>query len=234
MKAIFKKEFMSYFKTPLGWVFLSAFLLVSGLIFNSANLLGGDSSLQGVFSNIITICTFLIPVLTMRLLSEERNQKTDQVLFTAPVSVSRVVIGKYFAAVAVFGLALASTLLYLFVLAAHGAPPYAETFGSYLGFFLLGMSLIAIGTFISSLTESQVVSAISTFFAVLAFFMLDLVKQVGQSQALAKFIDWISITARFSDFLIGVLNIAPIVYYLSFSTLFIVFTIAVLEKRRIS
>ena len=163
MKAIFKRELQAYFKTPVGYIFIGMFLLVAAFFFIMYTLLSAIPTVDSIFYNLLSIFMFLIPILTMRLLSEEKNKKTDQVLLTSPISTTEIVLGKFFAACVVYFIALAFTLLFLVVIAFHGEIVYLQTLCSYLGFILLGACLISIGLFISSLTENQIVAAVVTF-----------------------------------------------------------------------
>ena len=160
MKAIFKKEFKSYFLSPIGYIFVGVFIILSAVFFLNGSLLYGAADIDILFSNINVICVFLVSILTMRLLSEERNKKTDQLLLCAPVSVTEIVVGKYLAAMAVFGVTMVITFVYPAVLCIFGEPSMSEIIGSYIGFILLWGAFISIGVLVSALTESQVRSGI--------------------------------------------------------------------------
>ena len=154
MKAIFKKELQTYFKTPIAYIFIGVFLIFSAFVFYMVTLAGGNPSMNQVLNNLMFSFMVIIPILTMRLFSEEKNKKTDQLLMTSPVSVMEIVLGKFLAACVVFVITLLLTLIYLAVIAKHAEPSYPQIFCHYLGFFLLGVSYISIGLFISSLTEN--------------------------------------------------------------------------------
>ena len=232
MKAIFKKELRSYFFSPIGYIFIAIFLAFSGWFFATQNLLMGYGDLSVVFSNLTIVFVFLIPILTMRSLSEEKNSRTDQLLFTLPVSITRIVLGKVFAALTVFLAALAVTLVYPLILSLFTQPAWGEIFGNYIGFFLMGMAFITIGIFISSLTESQIVSAICTFAILLLLMIIDWVTPLLQNSVLESIVNFISITKRYSDFASGLINLESVVYYLSIVVVFVFFTVRQLEKRR--
>lgn len=234
MSAIYKRELKAYFRTPIGYIFIGMFLLVSGYMFTGNNLIMGAPGIDGVLGNLLIVFLFLVPILTMRLLSEERNLKTDQILLTSPVSVGDIVLGKYFAALTVYLITLGITLIYLIVLAIHGEPAYAQILCNYVGFALLGAAFISIGIFISSLTENQATSAVSTFAVLLLLFIIDWVGSAVTNAFFVKVIDFISITKRFGDFQMGVLSVAPIVYYISFVAMFLILTATVLERRRVN
>ena len=232
MKAIFSREIRAYFTTPVGYIFIGMFLVASGFMFAYVNLLNRSPRLDGVLSNLIPIFMFLIPILTMRLLSEERNMKTDQILITSPVSVWEIVLGKYFAAVCVYLITLALTLIYLVVIGIHGKPAYAEILCSYVGFSLLGMCFISVGVFISSLTENQAVAAVTTFIILLVLYIMDWLTTLTNMPWLVKFVEWFSITQRYADFELGILNLSPVIYYLSFVFVFLFLTVSSVERRR--
>lgn len=232
MKAIFKRELQAYFKTPVGYIFVGMFLLVAAFFFIMYTLLSGIPTVDSIFYNLLSIFMFLIPILTMRLISEERNKKTDQILLTSPVSTTSIVLGKFFAACVVYFIALAFTLLFLVVIAFHGEIVYLQTLCTYLGFILLGMSLIAIGLFISSLTENQIVAAVITFVVFMLIYLFTSLKDMISSPALSWLFSALSVMVRFDEFNLGILSISGIVYYLSITAVFITLTCHTLESRR--
>ncbi|MBZ9685960.1 ABC transporter permease [Clostridium estertheticum] len=198
MLAVFLKEFRSYFTSAIGYIFIGIFLLITGIFFALSNLLPGNPSYNRVLSSIITVFLFIIPVLTMKIMSEETKTKTDQLLFTSPLKITDIILGKYFAAVAVFLISLIITILYPLILSMFGTVSAPEVFAGYIGLFLLGASLIAIGVFISSLTENQVVSAVITFGTLLFIWMIDSIQQGLPSSRTASIIFVIIIAAIFA------------------------------------
>lgn len=185
MLAIFNKELKAYFYSASGYVFMGVFLLICGIFFASYNLLPGSPDYSSVLSSIIFIFLILVPIITMKLLAEERHQKTDQLLLTSPVSVSEIVIGKYLAALALFLLTLAVTIFYPLILTQFGTIPAGQITATYVGFALMGSSLIAIGLFASSLTENQVIAAVISFGMLLIVWLLDFIQQNLPSGATA-------------------------------------------------
>lgn len=285
MLAIVKREFKAYFSSPTGFVFVGFFLLLTGFFFVLTNVLPANPDYNAVLGSITFIFLIVVPVLTMRLMSEETKQKTDQLLLTSPLSLTKMVLGKYFAAVGVFLLTLLITALYPVLLSFFGPIGTWEILGGYIGFFLLGSSFIAVGLFVSSLTDNQVVAAIVTFVSLLFMWLIDWIQQgipvdrisgivfagllalgagvfvymttrtifvslavliVGSGIVtgmyflnpiffdglIVRVLDWFSLLARYSDFAMGVLSISPILYYVTFCTIFIFLTIRVIEKRR--
>ncbi len=232
MLAIFKRELKSYFYSPIGYIFVGFFLLLSGYFFATGNLMSLIADMKMVFGNLSIVFLFLVPILTMRLISEEKKSKTDQLLLTSPVSLTGVVIGKYLAAVAVFLISLLITGVYPIILYIFSSPSLGEILAGYLGFFLMGSAFIAIGLFISSMTENQVISAVASFGVLLLLWLIDMIVPFIQNPFIARAIEWLSILRRFQDFTLGILSLSPIVYYVSFSVAFVFLTVRVLEKRR--
>jgi len=177
MLAVIKKELQAYFSSLTGYIFLGLFLFLSGIFFTLTNLRAASPDYNGVFSNITFIFLLVVPILTMRLMAEEARNKTDQLLLTSPLTLTSIVVGKYLAAISVFLITLAITFLYPIILSTMGEISVAEIIGGYIGFFLLGSSMIVIGLFISSLTENQVISAVVTFSALLFLWILDWIIQ---------------------------------------------------------
>ena len=173
MIAIFKRELRNYFQSPTGYIFMGFFLLLAGIFFALTNLIGGNPNYIGVLSNLTFTFLIAVPVLTMRLISEERRHKTDILLITNPVSITGIVVGKYLAAVALFLITLGVTWLYPVIMSFFGDVAGWEIVGGYIGFLLLGCSFIAVGIFVSAMTENQVISAVVTFAALLLLWLVD-------------------------------------------------------------
>ncbi|MCL2357125.1 MAG: ABC transporter permease [Defluviitaleaceae bacterium] len=173
MIAIYKKEMRAYFTQMPGYVFLAIFLLLAGVFFTILNVRGASGNFHFVLGEITIFFFILIPTLTMRLFSEEARQKTDQLLFTSPLTVSAIVLGKFFAALSLFLLGTAATVILPVLLGRHGELPVSQIAGTYAGFFLLGAACIAIGVLISVLTENQIVAAVGTMAAVFVMFIME-------------------------------------------------------------
>jgi len=187
MLAVLRRELKAYFSSPIGFVFVGFFMLLAGVFFALTNLLPGNPSFTGVLSNLTFIFLILVPILTMRLLSEETRQKTDQLLITSPLSIPGIVLGKYLAAVGVFLLTLLLTLLFPAMMSFFALIGLAwwEILGGYIGFFLMGCAFISVGLFFSSVTDNQLVAAVVTFAAVLLIWILDFVAQSVPSDSLS-------------------------------------------------
>ena len=231
MFAIMRRELAAYFRSPVGYIFLAVFYFFSGYFFFANNLFGMNANLGGVFSGLYTLLLFLIPILTMRLLSEERKNKTDQALLTAPVSLTGVVLGKYFAAVFVFAIGLAVTLAYALVIASMTNPNWGLVFGNLVATLFLGMALIAIGVFISSLTENQVIAAVGGFGAGLFFLLIGAMRAVFTG-ILGSVIEAISFYERYYSFSLGIFSFADLIFFFSVPAVFLFLTVRVFEKRR--
>lgn len=232
MKAIFNREFNSYFTSMLGYVFLTIFLLLTGVMFYVINIRFMTARMTNFFSIVNNWALFLLPLLTMRLFSEDRKQKTDQLLLTAPISTKEIVFGKYLAALGIFMVGVLITLIYPVILAVTGNLPIAETISCYVGFILLCSAILSIGAFMSSITESQIVAAVATYGVLIFTLLLGSVASNVSNEVIVKILLWLSPVQRFSDFTLGILNFEPIIYYLSITGLFLFFTIMVFERRR--
>ena len=232
MKAIFNREFNSYFTSMLGYVFLTIFLLLTGVMFYVVNIRFMTARMTNFFSIVNNWALFLLPLLTMRLFSEDRKQKTDQLLLTAPISTKEIVFGKYLAAFGIFMVGVLITLIYPVILAFTGNLPIAETISCYVGFILLCSAILAICAFMSSITESQIVAAIATYGVLIFTLLLGSVASNVSNEIIVKILLWLSPVQRFSDFTLGILNFEPIIYYLSITGLFLFFTVMVFERRR--
>ncbi|GHU66366.1 hypothetical protein FACS189447_07060 [Spirochaetia bacterium] len=181
MISIFKREIKAYFVTPIGYLYMGLFLLITGLFFTFGNILSQSSQFSGFLGNMLFIYLFAIPLLTMRLFSEEKRQKTDQLLLTSPVSIPEIVCGKFLAALALYAMTMVVTLLYAVVIAIFGDLQTAAVIGSYIGFLFLGAGYISIGVLISASTENQLTAALVTFFALLVILLIDSVAQMVPS-----------------------------------------------------
>lgn len=232
MKAIIKRELRAYFFTPLGYVIIGAMYFFTGYYFFTYNLYGNTTDTSTLFSMLFSVVLFLAPVLTMRLLSEERRARTEQTLLTAPVSRLGVVAGKYIAALAVYLLAISGTLLMALVLQFYARPDWPVVFGNFIGLFLLGAALIAICLFISALTESQVIAAVGGFGVSLFLILVDALYYVVQNRALRFLFYQLSFNDRYESFTVGILDLSSVCFFVSIAALFLALTVVALERRR--
>ncbi|EET60905.1 hypothetical protein BRYFOR_06971 [Marvinbryantia formatexigens DSM 14469] len=173
MIAILKKEIKGYMTTMTGYVFIAFMLVVSGIYFTAYHLNGAYPKFAYTLNAVLVVFLIAVPILTMRILAEERKQKTDQLLLTSPVSVTEIVVGKYLALVFIFLIVVLVLALYPLILTQFGSIPYGETYAALFGFWLMGCSFLAIGLYISSVTESQVIAAVLTFLALFVCYLMD-------------------------------------------------------------
>ncbi|MEN6480338.1 MAG: ABC transporter permease subunit [Anaerolineales bacterium] len=232
MRAILKREFRAYFQSPLGYVFVAALYFFSGYYLFTYNLYGGTTNMTRLFGLLFPVVLFLVPVLTMRLLSEDRRLKTDQLLLTSPVTPLDIVLAKYLAALAVFVIGILAPLLHAAVLSFYGPLDWPAVVGNWLGLFLLGAALIAIGMFLSSLTESQVVAAVAGFVVSLFLMLVDALALVVDSAFWQEFFRQLSFNKRYEPFTLGILELPGVVFFLSIGALFVLLTVARLDRER--
>lgn len=172
MAAVYKKEVYSFFRSMMGYLYTAFMLLIAGVFFTAFNLQGGVAEFGYVLGNTTVVLLIVIPIITMRALGEEQRQRTDQLLFTSPVKVSRIVAGKFLAVLTVFAVPLVILAACPLVLSLYGTVPLRESYSCFLAFFLMGAACISIGIFISSLTESQVIAAVGTFAIMLCSYLM--------------------------------------------------------------
>ncbi len=173
MPAIIKKELKTYFNTITGYGFLGFFVLITGYFFVSQNITAANANYNETLAGSMIMFLILVPVLTMRLFAEEARQKTDQLLYAAPINVTDIVAGKFIAASFLFLLGIVITLIFPFMLSRSGELAWGMTFVGILGYFMMGMCLISVGIFISVLTDNQIVAAAATFAAIFLLLMMD-------------------------------------------------------------
>ena len=233
MNAIIKKELNIYFKTPIAWIFIAVMICVGSIFFTLFNLFDANSSVSVIFSLLPWVFVIMIPLLTMRLIAEERSLKTDQLLLTAPISVSSIVWGKLVAALAVFGISILLMLIFPVILMFYAKIEWGTVVSNYLGFFLMGAALISVGIFVSSLTENQFTAGIITIAVLLAMFIFSSADFVVGIGAVDYVLSLLKILNHFDAFFIGVINIVDVLYYASIAVIFALLTIYRMEKRRI-
>lgn len=234
MLAIFKREFKSLFWNITGWLFIGITLALFGLYFFVYNLSYGYPYISYSLSAIAFLFMVTVPILTMRVLAEEKHAKTDQLLLTAPISVGKVVLGKFLALALVYTICIGVICVSPLVLMIFGDVPLAETYVGILGFWLYGLATIAIGTFVSSLTESQVISAVVSFGLIFVGYMMSSICSVISSSGnlLTKILGCYDLYTPLDDFFNGTLSVTGIVYYLSVIALALFLTEQMIQKRR--
>lgn len=173
MTAIYKRELKSYMTSMIGYLFIFFVLILTGIYFSAYQLSAAYPKFEYTLSSLTFVFLIGVPILSMRVLAEERKQKTDQLLLTAPVTVLDIVLGKYLALVTVFAVPVLIMCTYPLIMSKFGTVSFGSAYTGILGFFLLGCANLAIGVFISSITESQVIAAVLTFVILFAFFMMN-------------------------------------------------------------
>ena len=188
MLAVYKKELRSHFTTMTGYVFIAFILLITGIFCTATNLRSGYPAFEYALSSVSFTLIFIIPILTMRTLSEEKHQKTDNLLYSLPLSVPGIIIGKYLALLTIFAIPVALMCFYPLILSIYGTVYFVSAYTAIFGFFLLGASLMAVGLFMSALTESQVIAAVISFAALLAAYLMGGLSTLVPATAIASFI----------------------------------------------
>ena len=187
MLAIYKKELRQYFNSMIGFVFLAFFLVIIGIYTWAYNLSSGLGNFEVTLGGISFMYVLLIPILTMRIVAEENRQKTDQLLYTAPISLGKIIVGKYFAVMTLFSCAFIPMCIYPLIIHMYGTDVrLAPAYSSIIGFYLLGAAAIAIGLFISSLTESQVIASVVSFITLLLTFLLNNITSLLPTGAISQ------------------------------------------------
>lgn len=232
MLAILKREISAYFLSPIGYIVLAIFYFFSGIYFFANSIYMNTSSLNSTFENVFMILIIIIAILTMRLFSEEKRQKTDQALLTAPVRLVSMVLGKFFAAIVVFLICISVFLVYALIISSFAAPAWSVIFVNLFGLFLLGITFIAVDMFISSITENQVVAAVGGIAVGIVIIALDFFAKLINFELVDNIVKAISFNQHYKNFTVGILNLSDIIFFLSVSVLFLFLTVRVFEKKR--
>lgn len=232
MTAILKKELGSFFTSAVGYVVLAVYYFFAGLFFYYYCFRMDSKDMATVFSNMFMITVLVIPIITMKSLSEEKKQKTDQALLTSPLGLGEIVIGKFLGALVMFLCCMLIYVLFALTLSFYSAPDWSVFIGNLLGTILLGASMIAINIFISSLTESMIISAIVGVCAGLVIFFIDSIAALVSVTWISTAISSLSFVGHYQNFTTGILSVSDMVFFLSVIALFSFLTLRVLEKRR--
>lgn len=228
---IARRELGALFVSPIAYVVAAAFLALSGYLFSILLITSSQATMTSLFQNVSFILLFIAPLLTMRLLADEQKQGTLELLLTAPVRDWEVVLGKFLAALTLFGAMLLCTLLYpLFLWSIGGRPDIGPIISGYLGLLLIAAAMLAIGTLTSSLTENQIVAAVLAFAILLALWLISSAGNVatGASAVLSA----LSLPAHYDGFTLGAINLEDVTYYLSLTIGALFIATRVLETRR--
>ena len=226
MGAIYRREMNSFFSSSIAYVFLSVFFLFSGYFFLAGTLMSATTDMSEMFSALFLIVLILIPVLTMKLISEEKKQKTDQGLLTAPVSLWGIVLGKYFATLTLYTIGLCITLVYALILSYFGTVMWGIVISNFLAMFLLGAA------FISSLTENQITAAAASFLVFIVLYLIDQIASLVNISFIKNILVSLSFYTRYIEFTRGIFNLSSVIFYVSVAFVFNFFTVRVFEKKR--
>jgi ABC-2 type transport system permease protein len=226
-----KKEFRSYFDSPVAYVVITLFLLIAGWQFSTALFLNNSADLRTLFGIIRFILLFFIPALSMRLISEEKRLGTIEILMTLPVKDWRLVLGKFLAAYLLVIITILLTLVHYITISSLGDPDFGATIGGYLGLILIVGVYLSIGIFTSSLTQNQIVAFISAFVIIFAFFIMDKIILFFPG-FIANILEFLSIDYHFNNIARGVIDSRDVIYYLSMMFLFLFLTVQTLESRK--
>lgn len=248
--AICKKEIKTYFHSPIAYVIITVFLLLTGFFFNS--LIGWFNSqaiqlarnpayyqqlninqmvFSPLFHNVSIILLLSIPLLTMRLFSEEKKIKTDELLYTSPLSINQIILGKYFASLFVLLVMLLLTWIYVLFTFFYGNPEFMPLLTGYFGLFLTGAAFIALGIFYSSLTENQIVSALLTFGTLLMLLVLNWAA-FSATGFWKDVLNYLSFSQHFDNMTRGILDTSDLAYYFSLIFFGLFMTHSVIQSRR--
>lgn len=232
MRAIYKRELRGYLTSMTGYIFMAVLLAVAGLYYTANCLVGGYPVFGVILSSIYFVLLLVVPVLTMRSMAEEKKQKTDQLLLTAPVSIWKIVAGKYLAMLTIFLIPMLILCLYPLILLQFGSVSLPMAYASIFGYTLFGAACLAIGLFLSALTESQVIAAVITF-GVLFFLNMSsgIASVIGAEGILADILSAICIYEPFINFVQGIFDLTGVVYYVTVSLMFLFFTVQLLYKK---
>jgi ABC-2 type transport system permease protein len=228
---IARRELLAYFISPIAYMVSAVFLLIAGYLFSLILIQSQQATMEGLFFNIMVVLIFVVPLLTMRLLADEQKTGTIEILLTAPVRDWEVVLGKYLAAMGMFGVMLACTLYFPFILwRVGGTPDWGPILTGYLGLILLTSAMIAIGTLTSAVTENQIVAAVLGFGILLLLWLIEAAGNIATGSATV--LTYLSLPAHYNDFARGAINLEDVVYYLSVTIAALFIATRMLETRR--
>jgi ABC-2 type transport system permease protein len=228
---IARRELLAYFISPIAYMVSAVFLLIAGYLFSLILIQSQQATMEGLFFNIMVVLIFVVPLLTMRLLADEQKTGTIEILLTAPVRDWEVVFGKYLAAMGMFGVMLACTLYFPFILwRVGGTPDWGPILTGYLGLILLTSAMMAIGTLASAVTENQIVAAVLSFGILLLLWLIEAAGNIATGSATV--LTYLSLPAHYNDFARGAINLEDVVYYLSVTIAALFIATRMLETRR--
>ncbi len=232
LKAIYSKEILSYFRSPIAYFVIAVFLLGTGYFFTYNIFLTGVGTMDSTLQNMGILLLIIAPVLTMRIFSAEYNARTMELLMTLPIQTWQVVVGKYLGTVTIFLLMTLATCINLIPLYLYGTPQTLNILSGYIGFILLGMTCIAIGQFFSALTENQIVAALITIPVLLGFWFVGHLQQLQSSIMMRDLVAHLSFALHFADFIRGLLRSDGVIYFLAVIAAALTLNTSYLQLRR--
>lgn len=232
MFAIYKRELRSFFTTPIGYIFCAVFLAFSAGVFCYSTLYQMSADTTFYFTAMLFSLVILIPLLSMKSFSEERKTKTEQLLLSAPVSLTGMVMAKFLSAFTVFFGCTVLTSLNFIILYTHAEPKTSLILCNLVAFLLVGMAFLAIGIFISALTESQLAASVITVTSLLVLLLISMLNSLISVSWIRFLLSGISVFSRYQNFANGIFDVAGLVYYFSLSALFLFLTVRVFDRRR--
>lgn len=234
MRAIFKRDFAAYFRTPVGYVFAGVFMTLAALIFYLYNLQSLSGDLLGFMSQLTSLTMLLCPLLTMRLICEDRQRRTDQLVMTSPVPLWSVVTGKYFAAATVMLMTVLMCNVFTLVIGIYGTVYAGEWFVGFMGFALQALAFLALDLLVTCFAKNQMTGAILAFAANFTLWMIDLLAGAVGVQWIADALDFISLYDRYEPFILGQWSYSSAFYFASFIAVCLTAATRVLDARRFS
>lgn len=232
MFAIFKREMSAYFCSPVGYVVIAAFMFFSGIFFYVQCLYAGTTNMYLVFQSMFFIVLFIIPLITMRLFAEDKKQKTDQALLTAPVGIVPIIMAKFLSALVIFAICLSSYIIEGLVLSFMAQPDWSVIIGNVFGMLIMGSAFISIGIFVSSLTESVLIAAIVSFVVNVIICLVDTLASTVSWSVIKNILNAVSFQAKYTDFSLGIVSLSNVVFFVTVTVLFLFLTDRVIEKKR--
>jgi ABC-2 type transport system permease protein len=230
--AIFNKELITYFRSPIAYFVVAVFLLGTGYFFIYNVFLTGSATMDVTFQNMGILVLIVVPAITMRLFSGEHNGGTMELLMTLPLGPWEIVVGKFLGAVAILLVMTMATAVNLIPLYLYGNPETTTILSGYLGFILLGMACLAVGQFFSALTQNQIISALITLPVLLAFWFVGNMQTFQRTNFLRSLSEYLSFSAHYADFINGLVRSEAIIFYLAISAIALILTTGYLQGQR--
>ncbi|MCK4656068.1 MAG: ABC transporter permease subunit [candidate division Zixibacteria bacterium] len=226
-----RRELKSYFSSPVAYIVITLFLLLSGWFFSAALFLANTADLRGLFSGIRLILLFFVPAISMRLLAEEKRSGTIEILSTMPLKNWQLVLGKFIPSFILIAVTILLTLVHYFTLLLIGGPDFGASFGGYLGTLFMAGVYLSIGLFTSSMTKNQIVAFITSFVIIFVLFLMDKVV-IFVPSFMATFLEFLSTDYHYENIARGVIDSRDVIYFLSLTFFFLFLTVKSLETRK--